>query len=124
VLNRRYNDPTHPVLDLFDLVTSQSLEASIDDCRLFHTGWFDEPTMIQDIHRLAALDKEEYEVEAILAHRPTGNKRNPKVKPTDYWFKVKWAGFSDEENTWEPYSTLKSLSPLNDYLQQYPDLRL
>jgi hypothetical protein len=62
VLNRRDNDPAHPVLDLFDLVTSQTIESSIDDCRLFHTGWFDEPTMVQDLHRLAALDKEEYEV--------------------------------------------------------------
>jgi hypothetical protein len=124
VLNRRDNDPTHPVLDLFDLVTSQTVEASIDDCRLFRTGWFDEPTMIQDLHRLAALDKEEYEVESILAHRPPGPKRKRKVKPTDYWFKVIWAGFSEEENSWEPYSTLKSLLPLEEYLSQYPDLKL
>ncbi|MCE2767148.1 MAG: hypothetical protein LW628_09585 [Fimbriimonadaceae bacterium] len=124
VLNRRDNDPTHPVLDLFDLVNSRNIEASIDDCRLFHTGWFDETTMVQDLHRLAALDKEEYEVEKILEHRPPGSTRARNVKSSDYWFKVKWSGFSDEENSWEPYSALKSLTPLEEYLSQYPLLKL
>jgi len=80
--------------------------------------------MLQDLNRLAALDKEEYEVEASLKHRPTGPKRNPGVKPSDYWFKIKWAGFPDEENSWEPYSELKDLLPLNEYLAQYPELKL
>ena len=124
VLSRRDNDPTHPVLELFDLVSSKTTQASIDDCRIFHTGWFNEPTMLQDLNRLAALDKEEYEVEAILEHRPTGPKRNLGVKPSEYWFKVKWSGFSDEENSWEPYSELKDLLPLNEYLAQYPELKL
>jgi hypothetical protein len=124
VLARQDNDPSNPMLLLFDLVTSKTKQASIDDCRLFHTGWFEEPTMLQDLNRLAALDKEEYEVECILEHRPTGSKRNPNVKPSAYWFKVKWSGFSDEENSWEPYSELKSLLPLEEYLRQYPELKL
>jgi len=124
VLARQDNDPSSPMLLLFDLVTSKTKQASIDDCRLFHTGWFEEPTMLQDLNRLAALDKEEYEVESILEHRPTGSKRNPNVKPSAYWFKVKWSGFSDEENSWEPYSELKSLLPLEEYLRQYPELKL
>jgi hypothetical protein len=122
VLARRDNDPTCPVLDLYDLVTSRRIEASIDDCRLFHTGWFDESTMLQDLHRLAALDKEEYEIEAILDHRPPGEQRNPRIKPSEYWFKVKWAGFSDEENSWEPYAELKHLLPLEEYLNKFPGL--
>ena len=122
VLARRNNDPMHPVLDLYDLVTSKKIEASIDDCRLFQTGWFEEPTMLQDLHKLAALDKEEYEVELILEHRPTGFRRSPKIKTSDYWFKVKWAGFSDEQNSWEPYSALKGLLPLDEYLDRYPEL--
>jgi len=124
VLSRQNNDPSHPVLELFDLVSSKITQASIDDCRIFHTGWFDEPTMLQDLNRLAALDKEEYEVETILEHRPTGPQRKLGVKPSDYWFKVKWAGFSDEENSWEPYSELKDLLPLEEYLIQYPELKL
>lgn len=124
VLARQDNDPSHPKLILFDLVSSKTTQASIDDCRLFQTGWFDEPTMLQDLNRLAAFDKAEYEVESILEHRPAGPKRQAKVKPSDYWFKVKWAGFSEEENSWEPYSELKNLLPLEEYLTQYPELKL
>jgi hypothetical protein len=124
VLARQDNDPSHPKLVLFDLVSSKTTQASIDDCRLFQTGWFDEPTMLQDLNRLAAFDKAEYEVESILEHRPAGPKRQAKVKPSDYWFKVKWAGFSEEENSWEPYSELKNLLPLEEYLTQYPELKL
>jgi hypothetical protein len=80
--------------------------------------------MLQDLNRLAAFDKAEYEVESILEHRPAGPKRQAKVKPSDYWFKVKWAGFSEEENSWEPYSELKNLLPLEEYLTQYPELKL
>ena len=80
--------------------------------------------MLQNLNRLVALDKEEYEIEAILEHRPTGPQRKLGVKASDYWFKVKWSGFPDEENSWEPYSALKSLTPLEEYLSQYPNLKL
>ena len=124
VLARRNNDTSHPVLDLFDLVTTRTVEASIEDCRLMKTGWFEEPTMLQDLKKLAALDKEEYEVERVLEHRPPGPTRLAGSKPSDYWFKIKWSGFPDEENSWEPYSELKDLTPLEEYLQQYPNLLL
>jgi hypothetical protein len=88
------------------------------------TGWFEEPTMLQDLKKLAALDKEEYEVERVLEHRPSGPIRPAGSKPNDYWFKIKWAGFPDEENSWEPYSELKDLAPLEEYLLQYPNLLL
>lgn len=124
VLARRNNDPSHPLLDLLDLVSSKVIEASIEDCRLLKTGWFEEATILQDLRQLAALDKEEYEVESILDHKPPGSQRPKGAKPTDYWFKVKWAGFSDEENSWEPYSQLKDLQPLEDYLLKFPKLKL
>jgi hypothetical protein len=124
VLARRDNDPSHPVLDLLDLATTKVVEASIEDCRLLRTGWFEEATMLADLKRLAAIDKEEYEVEAILEHRPPGSTRTSKSKPSDYWFKVKWSGFSDEENSWEPYSELKDLQPLEEYLAKFPFLKL
>jgi hypothetical protein len=79
--------------------------------------------MVQDLHRLAALDKEEYEVQTVLSHRIVATKGKARAKPTDYWFKVKWAGFSEEENSWEPYSALKNLDPLNEYLALHPELK-
>ena len=124
VLARRNNDKHHPVLDLQDLVTNKVIEASIEDCRLLKTGWFEETTMLHDLKQLAALDKEEYEVQAIIAHRPPGPIRRPGIKPSDYWFKVKWAGFSNSEDSWEPYNELKTLAPLEEYLINFPELKL
>jgi hypothetical protein len=124
VAQRRNNDSTHPVLDLIDLTTMKVTEASIEDCRVFSTGWFEEETIMQELTKIASLDKEEYEVESILEHRLSGPRNKSKVRASDYWFKVKWAGFSDEENSWEPYSELKNLLPLEEYLRQYPELKL
>ena len=124
VLARRDNDPTCPVVSLTDLTTMKVSEVSIDDCLMFKTGWFEEETMLQDLTRLAALDQEEYVVENILEHRPPGEVRKRGTKPSQYWFRVKWAGFSDTENSWEPYQTLKDLEPLEEYLKKFPGLKM
>ena len=124
VLARADNDPTSPVIVVTDLTTMKVSEVSIDDCLLFRTGWFEEETMLQDLTRLAALDQEEYLVESILEHRPSGSVRKKGTKPSQYWFLVKWGGFSDSENSWEPYQSLKDLEPLEEYLRRFPDLKL
>ena len=54
-------------MDLTDMTTSQ---ASIDDCLVFNTGWFEEMTMMQELVRLSANDDEEFVVEKICDHRP------------------------------------------------------
>ncbi|DBB01250.1 TPA: M-phase phosphoprotein 8 [Trebouxia sp. C0004] len=59
--------------------------------------------------------EEEFEVDEILTHKPQGRKKtDPKVK-----LLVKWAGYKDEHNTWEPYKNLKNAS---DALNEYWDI--
>ena len=126
VARRRDNDPTHPVVDLLDLTTMRVSEASIEDCRIFHTGWFEEETLIQDLTKLASLDREEYEVERIIGHRPIGEDRPAKTAISKYSFEVKWVDFPDSENTWEPYNSLKDncTAPLGQYSDLHPGLRI
>jgi len=120
VMDRRYNDPTHPVLDLMNLTDMKVKEAATDDCRIFNTSWFDEETIIPELTKIAAADLDEYVVERIIEHRPKGEKR---TKPlSNYYFLVKWEGFS--EATWEPYSGIKNLEPLDIYSQEHPDLKI
>jgi hypothetical protein len=119
VLKRRDNDPTHPVLDLMNLTNMTVKEASIEDCRTFNTSWFDEESLLPELVKLAATDENEYVVEAILSHKPPGERKLPLSK---YLFQVKWQDFS--ETTWEPYSGIKDLEPLHTYAQQHPELRL
>ena len=124
VLDRKDNNPSHPVLELLDLTDMTTSQASIDDCRVFNTGWFDEITMMQELVKLSASDKEEYVVESIYDHRPklTGPKR---TKPlSEHWFKVKWKDFEEAENTWEPWSALKDLEPFAQYAHDNPALNL
>jgi len=124
VLERRDNDPGHPVVDLLELTDMTTSQVSIDDCRLFNTGWFEESTMMQELIKLSAGDKEEFVVEMIVDYRPrmTGSKR---TKPLNqHMFRVKWAGFPDSENTWEPWSALKELEPYAQYAHDNPQLNL
>lgn len=56
--------------------------------------------------------EEEFEVEEILTHKPKGRKKtDPRVK-----FLIKWKGYGEENNTWEPYKNLKNAhAALDEY---------
>jgi transposase InsO family protein len=69
---------------------------------------------------VAGRDHEEYVVSEIVAHRGPKSGR-PKSK---MFFLVRWAGFSDSESTWEPYSHVAKTEALDRYLSSCPDLRL
>jgi hypothetical protein len=120
VLERPENDPTHPVLELMNLTDMTKKQAAADDCRIFNTSWFEEDTMVHDLAKLAAKDLDEYVVEKILDHRPTGRVR--KLPLSKYFFLVKWVDF--EEPTWEPYSGIKNLEPLDQYSRANPELKI
>ena len=120
VTERRDNDPTHPVLDLLDLTNMTVKTAAADDCRQFNTSWFDEPTMLHDLSKLAAQDLDEYVVEKILDHRPKTTKRNQPL--SKYFFLVKWEDF--DEPTWEPYNELRNLEPMDEYSRKHPELTI
>jgi hypothetical protein len=120
VLDRRENDPSHPVLDLMNLTDMKVKEASISDCRTFNTSWFNEDNLHKELVKLAAMDENEYVVEQIISHQPAGETR---TKPlAKYLFEVKWQEF--EETTWEPYAGLKDLEPMEQYSKLHPGLKL
>jgi len=120
VMARRDNDPTHPVLDLMNLTDMKVKEAAADDCRVFNTSWFEEANMIPELTKIAAADLDEYVVERILDHRPAGENRTQPL--SKYFFLVKWEDF--EEPTWEPYSGVSRLEPLDIYGDKHPNLRI
>jgi hypothetical protein len=119
-MEMRNNDPSHPVLDLMNLTDMRVKEAAADDCRLFNTSWFDEDTMIPELTKIAAADLDEYVVEKIIDHRPIGETRT--IPLSKYYFLVKWKDF--DETTWEPYSGVKNLEPLDEYNEAHPGLKI
>jgi hypothetical protein len=120
VMDRINNDPTFPVLDLMNLTDMRIKTASIEDCRIFNTTWFDEVNLLPELTKLAAIDENEYVVEKIISHKPMV--RRGRLPLSKFLFEVKWQDF--ETTTWEPYSGLKNLEPLESYATQHPELNI
>ena len=55
-------------------------------------------------------DKEEYTVEKILNHEG-----KPELK-SSMKFLVKWKGYDDKHNTWEPWKSVRLVDKLHEYL--------
>eukprot|EP01034_Spumella_vulgaris_P027009 gene27009-33666_t len=64
-----------------------------------------------DPKTIAMDDAQEYLIESVLSHRGDRNRR------TTMEFLVKWQGYSDDANTWEPYSELRDTEQLLAYLR-------
>jgi hypothetical protein len=60
---------------------------------------------------IAMRDNDEYVIEAILAH--DGDLKQLRTLK----FLVKWLGYPDSENTWEPWKTLRLTQQLHLYLR-------
>ena len=120
VMDRKHNDPSSPVLDLMNLTDMRVKTASIEDCRIFNTSWFDEANLIPELTKLAAIDENEYVVERIISHKPMG--KRGRLPLSKFLFEVKWQDF--ENTTWEPYQGLKNLEPLELYAKEHPELNI
>ena len=68
---------------------------------------------LDEAKRISMVDKEEFIVEEILAHR--GNIQ----RKTSLEFLVRWLGYELEDNTYEPWNNLKDNSILHDYLRKH-----
>lgn len=64
-----------------------------------------------DPTKIALDDAQEFVIESILAHRGDKNRRKTME------FLVRWDGYSDDANSWEPYANLRDTEPLLIYLR-------
>ena len=64
---------------------------------------------------IARAEQQEFLVENILAHRKTPGSNN---KRTDFEFLVKWRGYDEANNTWEPWEFVRDNDKLLVYLYQ------
>ena len=98
-LNSRYT--------LLDLMTGKETDFHVSDMKPFV---FD--SAVIDPQDIARRDRMEFFIEKILNHRGTIQKRK------DLKFLVRWVGYSDSDDTWEPYSALRNSIPLHSYLRE------
>jgi len=111
----RIMDRNQNVYSIIDLISGRV--QSVDAERL--TRWTDraQDPAVQSKTRLeaAAHDHDEYLVSHIVDH--TGNSKRT------YQFRVRWAGYGPEEDTWLPYKVVKNLEELDRYKQLYPEIK-
>ena len=91
-----------------DLVTSKLKSYHITQLKEFK---YDE--MDVDPAAVAAAEQMEFLVKRILDHRGNSTRR------TDYEFLVKWTGYDNNENTWEPWESVRDNQQLLIYLYQH-----
>ena len=74
---------------------------------------FEFDPVVTDPKEVAIQDAEEFYVESVLDHR------GDKTKKTTMQFLVKWKGFPDSENSWEPWKNLIHNEILHNYLKEH-----
>lgn len=90
---------------LQDLLSHKNFETHISNLSPFN---FDESRT--DPVDVAMHDNQEFLIEDILAHRGDRTRRSTME------FLVKWDGFAESYNSWEPYANLRDTEKLTEYL--------
>jgi transposase InsO family protein len=77
-----------------------------------------EDTSLEKMRSIAVRDHHEFVVDSILEH--TGD---PKKK-SELSFKVRWQGYTEEHDSWEPWKNLRLVEQLHDYLRSHDMAKL
>jgi hypothetical protein len=120
VIEHDDNDGAHPIV-LCQHIASKKIERfNKSTCKRANLDLFEK---VEDAVEYAARDSFEYEVEAILAHTPRGERKRKSREP--YEFQVLWKGIERSETnpSWEPYSnqSLMESEPMREYCRR-PDV--
>ena len=70
-------------------------------------------TSLENMRSIAVRDHHEFVVESILDHSG-----DPKKK-SELSFKVRWKGYTEEHDSWEPWKNLRLVEQLHDYLRSH-----
>jgi transposase InsO family protein len=95
------------VFTLLDLVTNKEKDYHVTDIKPFR---FD-PLNTNPLD-VARKDYLEFFIEAILKH--SGNRHS---KKSNLRFYIKWLGYEEDHNSWEPYSNIRDMTVCHEYLR-------
>lgn len=104
---------------LLDILTNKPLEMDISRLSSFVPS-----SRVSADNKLAMeeanlLDRDEFVVQAIIDHHPNYTK-----KKSEYQFKIRWLGYSPDEDSWLPYAACRDLEALDDYSVANPGLKI
>jgi hypothetical protein len=117
VVEKEDNDDTHPIVTLQHIASKKLDRFNASMCKRCNLDLFEK---VEDAIKWAASDNFEYEIEAVLDHRPRGERKR-KRKDT-YEFQVLWRGIdlSEDNPSWEPYGneSLRASEPFVQYCRR------
>jgi hypothetical protein len=93
---------------LQNLINGETRDVHVSRIRPFLSS----DTSLDNMRAVAIRDHHEYVVEKILEHIG-----DPKRRST-LEFKVRWQGYSEEHDSWEPWKNLRLVDKLHDYLRE------
>jgi hypothetical protein len=100
---------------LQDLVTQKVSEYHMSKLRPFE---YDEKTLTP-LQAAVADSTDEFIVQECLAMRG-----NPRGKRTELEFKIRWAGYSPEDDTWEPWEYVRDCDAVQLFLYEHLNPRV
>ena len=100
---------TNPIFSLLNLVTNKPKDYHVSDIKPFV---FD--PLRTDPLDVARKDYLEFFVEAILKHQGNRNSKKSNLR-----FYIKWLGYDDDHNSWEPYANIRDMQICHDYLRTH-----
>jgi hypothetical protein len=89
-----------------DLVSGKVFETHISNLRPFNR----DPARVQPVE-VAQRNSQEFVIEQILEHLGNVSRRS------SLQFKVRWLGYGPEDDTWEPFESLRDTEQLHAYLK-------
>ena len=114
VIETTDNDPAHPIISLQHIANKKIDRFNASMCKRCNLDLFE---ALEAAIPIAAADNFEYEIEAVLDHRPRGERKR-KRKDT-YEFQVLWRGIerSEDNPSWEPWAneSLRASEPMQRY---------
>ena len=100
---------------LQNLLDGKIIERHITDLKLFHYDEQDSGFTLEDI---ALRDYvHDFPVQEILGHRNNKPENRAHTRHSDLEFHVRWKGFSDNWNTWEPYKNVRLNNLAIEYMR-------
>ena len=110
VINKKSNDNEY---EIKHLATNKIYYAHIMQLKSYHANAY------HDLSKAAYVDQQLFEVEKIISYRIPGfsNNKLNNTNKTKALFRVRWRDYGEEDDTEEPWDSLRSNTSLHEYLK-------